>query len=236
MKTSELTNEIDAALSLFQGEMPTVKKDVNVKMNGVSKTGKEFNVNYDYAPLESIQELARPLLMKHGLNITQHLGFEIIQNNMIHLLTTRVGHKSGQWIMSVWPIEMSGVTKEQDRGSKITYNKRYAFAAALNIALSDEDNDAVDVQVKPQVQTKAPTQAKTQAQRPDLTQNYGEFVFEVGSAQVKGKKLKDLSPNDIAQTIVYFQNKAKLENKEINGMLRDQLTVAHNYLKQIGHA
>lgn len=189
MKTSELTNELDAALSAFQGEMPVIKKDVNVNMNGLSKSGKEFKVNYDYAPLESIQAIANPLLAKHGLSITQNLGF----NEFGPMVFTRVAHKSGQWMMSSFPLDFTGVTKEQDKGSKITYTRRYSFVAALNIALSDEDNDAVDVKVEPKK-----AQAKPQ---PSQLNDPADYVINLGPKnKLTGTKVKDHS--------IEFLNKA----------------------------
>lgn len=181
MKTSEQTNELDAALSLFLGEMPVIKKDVNVTMNGVSKSGKEFKVDYDYAPLDSIQEVANKILSKHGLNVTQDLCYDLVGSNVIHVIRTRVAHRSGQYKMSSWPFDLSGCTKEQDRGSKITYNRRYAFVAALNIALSDEDNDAVGVEVR--------------KEKKQVKQNDGVYVFKAGKA--KGTKITDVSDDQI---------------------------------------
>lgn len=224
MKTSELTNELDAALSAFQGEMPIIKKDVNVKMKGVSKSGKEFNVDYDYAPLEAIQEIANPLLSKHGLNITQDIGSSFENGQIINFISTRVAHKSGQWKMSKWFLDMTGVTKEQDRGSKITFNKRYSFVAALNIALSDEDNDAVGVQVEQRQQAKPQTQLQPKPTQP----TDGVYIFKVGK-QTKGKRIDEISQDVL---LGYF-NWAK-DQPEVKGLLKDDLEAMQKYIDEKG--
>jgi ERF superfamily len=149
MKSSDQTNEINKALSQFKKDVQSIVKDKSVSMKGVSKTGKDFNVNYEYAPLEFLQETAKVCLANNDLTINQFLDSEkLIDNGSEYLQTTiitRIGHSSGQFISSSWPIDLTGLSKEQDRGSKITYNRRYAYQAALDLILIGEDNDAVGV-------------------------------------------------------------------------------------------
>jgi hypothetical protein len=213
MRTSEQTNEIDSALANFQSKMGPVKKDKSVTMKGTSRNGNEYNVGYDYAPLEVIQAQARPLLAENGLNVTQHLSFEkVLSGNserLVETIVTRVGHKSGQYITSTWPLDLTGVTKEQDRGSKITYNKRYAYTAALDIILENEDDDAVGVPAGPQAKPQGqPAQRPQQQPKPNAQALKGDelknWVMTHGNKNIKGKRLDDCDQKDLWGAIDYF--------------------------------
>lgn len=232
MKTSENTNELDSALSVFQGEMPVIKKDVAVSMKGVSKSGKEFNVNYEYAPLESIQEIASKFLSKNGLCITQDIDFELLPSgSILHLIYTRVAHKSGQYKISRWPLDMSGVGKEQDRGSKITFNKRYAYVAALNIALSDEDNDAAGVSAGQTQQSKPQQQAP---QTPFTGSNFEAYIINAGPKnKLTGTKLIDHSPDFLLKTIESSEKWHKENNRDPHKNTKEMIDVITAYLKHI---
>lgn len=237
MKTSEQTNELDEALSKFQGKMPVVKKDVAVSMKGTSKSGKDFNVNYEYAPLDTIQQLANPILSECDLNITQDIGFEFSPSgNIIHLVYSRVAHKSGQYKISKWPLDMSGVTKEQDRGSKITFNKRYAYVAALNIALSDEDNDAVGVGVGNNKPAQQPVKQQPQSKAVDvMTGNpFDDYTINAGpNSKLTGTKLKDHSPEFLLKTVESSEKWHKDNNKTPHKNTKEFAEMVTAYLKHI---
>jgi hypothetical protein len=92
-----------------------------------------------YAPLNDMLNYLRPLLAKHGLTVAQivtgaagEIGVE-----------TTVLHRSGQYISSVATIPIAaqkGSSLAQVAGSTISYIRRYAIAAALNIASEDDDD------------------------------------------------------------------------------------------------
>jgi hypothetical protein len=78
----------------------------------------------------------RPVLAKYGCYIEQHLAGDSV--------LTRVVHKSGQFIASklhyqTW--ESNQVNNLQRLGGGLTYLKRYAVSAILNI-VADDDTDA----------------------------------------------------------------------------------------------
>lgn len=122
-------NEITAALSAFQGEVeqPTLNKE-----NPYFKSR--------YVDLCGVLKAAQPILAKNGLSVTQI----IVGGDLITLLS----HKSGQWFKSVCPIGQ--YKSQQDRGSAITYTKRYAICAILGIAADSDDdgNSATDADKK----------------------------------------------------------------------------------------
>lgn len=111
--------KIAAALSKFQGE---------VKQPELNKANPFFKSRY--VDLSGVLATVQTTLSQNGLAVAQILNGD----NLITLLT----HSSGQWLRSICPI---GTYKtQQDRGSAITYTKRYAICAMLGIA-SDIDDD-----------------------------------------------------------------------------------------------
>lgn len=125
MNRSEIINDLAAALSKAQAEFSPIGKSKTVKFNATQ---------YKYADLADMIKATTPALSKYGLSITQELqpsGNEL-------LLETTLMHASGQWRTGVYPV--SRCAKPQDQGSQITYARKYALQAALNIA-ADEDDD-----------------------------------------------------------------------------------------------
>lgn len=126
--SAEIT-EISAALSAFQGEVeqPTLNKE-----NPYFKSR--------YVDLSGVLKSAQKTLAKNGLSVTQ-----IIEGDYLVTLLT---HKSGQWFKSVCPI--GNYKNQQERGSALTYTKRYAICAILGIAADTDDdgNSATDADKK----------------------------------------------------------------------------------------
>lgn len=122
-------NEISAALSAFQGE---------VEQPSLNKENPYFKSRY--VDLSGVLKAAQKTMAKHGLSVAQIIdGGDII---------TLLSHKSGQWFKSVCPI--GSYKNQQDRGSAITYTKRYAICAILGIAADTDDdgNSATDADKK----------------------------------------------------------------------------------------
>lgn len=119
-------NEIALALSKLQGEVLNATKD---------KQG----YNYSYADLAQILEIARPLMAKNGLSLTQ---MPTTSTDGKIGLTSLLMHTSGQNIQSFYELPIEAAAKmstAQACGSVITYMRRYALAAILGIAQTDED-------------------------------------------------------------------------------------------------
>jgi len=126
MNRSDNLNELGAALSKFQGDSKNALK---------SSSGHGYN----YADLAAILDQSRELLSANGLSVVQmpcaaeagSVGVE-----------TMIMHSSGQWVEQSYsmPIpENKRNSAAQNTGSAITYARRYALAAALGIAQTDED-------------------------------------------------------------------------------------------------
>ena len=134
MRDSENIKELLAALADAQAELPTMPKSSQA-------------YGYKYTDLDTIVQTIRPILHKHGLAFTQSVGGidEYLVDGEEHFsLTTRLFHKSGQYIEEAVKIpEITGAKNNaaQLLGMGITYMRRYALCAMLGIT-SDEDVDA----------------------------------------------------------------------------------------------
>ncbi len=129
MEKSENISNLALSLSLLQGEIKDVHKD---------KKG----YGYSYADLSSVLEIIRPLLSKYKLALAQLPG--CIGERLS--LTTMLMHESGQWISSTieMPIEKAkNMSLAQATGSVMTYARRYALAAIMGVAQTDNDASIV---------------------------------------------------------------------------------------------
>lgn len=117
------------ALSKFQGKLPLIPLDKTVKVR--TKTGGEYT--FAYAPLPTILEKIRPILVENELSFIQTIS----ENGV----TTAIYHSSGESIESTLPVKLPVNLSPQDIGSWVTYMKRYSLCLALGIA-GDDDDDA----------------------------------------------------------------------------------------------
>ena len=128
MNKSESIQNLSAALSKAQAEMPAIKFD-----------SKNPFLKNDYASLGAIIAGVRPVLAKHGLSVSQLTFGE----DGVAGVETVLMHTSGEWISQSisMPIgEEKGKSSAQVAGSIITYLRRYSLASILGI-YSDEDGD-----------------------------------------------------------------------------------------------
>lgn len=125
MRHSDAIDALAAALALAQGEIrPAIKDALNPAFNS------------KYADLAAVFDAVRPALAKHGLSVVQMP--EHSDDALLHL-TTRIMHKSGQWMEGTMSIPV-GKVNAHGYGSAITYARRYALAAAVGV-VADEDDD-----------------------------------------------------------------------------------------------
>lgn len=125
MLKSDEIDKLSSSLSKLQGEITDAHKD---------KKG----YGYNYADLSQVLDIARPLLAKHGLSVTQLLYSEEERMGV----ETCLLHESGQWLSSSasMMVERSkGMSLAQSAGSVITYLRRYALAAMIGICQTDND-------------------------------------------------------------------------------------------------
>lgn len=121
MKTSETITELAKSLVEFHKEVGKIIKTDN---NPFFKS--------KYASLATILDVILEPLTKQGLVIIQ---FPTEQ----YKLTTRLQHVSGEFMEDTYEMQPTKHSP-QDAGSVITYQRRYAIGAILNLNI-DEDDD-----------------------------------------------------------------------------------------------
>lgn len=127
MKTSEKTDLI--SISLIQ-----VLPEIRNLFPGKAGYG------YNYIPLQEVIDEIKPKLVKYDLGVIQ---MPVSENGQSVGVTTRLIHKSGQWLESTFfalPTVLKGTNQTQQIGASITYLRRYGLVSLFGIA-GDEDVD-----------------------------------------------------------------------------------------------
>ena len=92
-----------------------------------------------YADMDQVIEVSKPVLSKHGFAIIQH---PFTEDDKLGIETMMM-HESGEYIRSKFSVKIA-TNDPQKIGSAITYYKRYALVAFLNlVAEADDDADSV---------------------------------------------------------------------------------------------
>ena len=186
MNKSESIQNLSAALSKAQAEMPAIKFD-----------SKNPFLKNDYASLGAIIAGARPVIAKHGLSVSQLTFGE----DGVAGVETVLMHTSGEWISSSisMPVgEEKGKSSAQVAGSIVTYLRRYSLASILGI-YSDEDGDGNKVEPE-----RKPTRAALPKEKPVDDPMTIERAMKVQNS--KGVSYGDI-PNDKLQSMVLGINK-----------------------------
>ena len=129
MKTSNEINELAAAMAIAQGQM-----------GAAYKNSSNPHFKSSFADLASISDVIKQPLSDNGLSVVQFP----INNEQGVAITTRVMHKSGQWIeesFGIKPVKAG----PQEYGSLISYFRRYALAAIFAIPQTDDDANSIQL-------------------------------------------------------------------------------------------
>lgn len=154
-----------ADLAAMQSELPLV-----------GKAGEGHN-KAKYAKLEDINEAIRPTLQKYGFAVT----FRVKQTDklltVIAILSHRLGHSEDTDLML--PLDTSGSKNAvQAVGSTISYGKRYALCALLNISTGDD----TDGNLPPQ--NTQPQQLPAKQKTPISDSKFAEVIARIKSGEV----------------------------------------------------
>jgi len=124
------------ALSQFQAKCPRITKRRRINLGqGEGPL---------YASLDDIDAIIKPLLAEFGLSV--RYTAEMTGDGRMHATCfIRHGrHEEASEVTLPVPSQMR-VNDTQKMGAALSYAKRYALCAALNIVVTDEDNDAGNV-------------------------------------------------------------------------------------------
>ncbi len=119
------TPKLNAALAKFQAALPSVAK---------GETAHAGTYTYSYAGLDDVSAAIEPALGKVGLAFT---AFPHLLDGQFVLVYSLL-HESGEERIGVWPL---GTGTPQQRGSAITYGRRYCLLAVTGVFPGGEDDD-----------------------------------------------------------------------------------------------
>jgi len=131
---SEDRNELYTAFSELN--MDVVAKESEVDFTPAGKA----RVQFKYAGLDSILPVVKEACRKVGLAPIQFITHKDSQC----IVTTHVGHKSGQWLEVVLSLPVENNLDPKKFAALSTYLKRYQIGAVFQISCED-DTDAVDL-------------------------------------------------------------------------------------------
>jgi hypothetical protein len=108
------------------------------KIEGAAKKKTNPGFKSKYADLETVIDASRDILTEHKLTLIQLPGALV---NGVLTLETILLHESGEFISGDMGIQL-GKQDPQGVGSALTYARRYAQMAALNMPAVDDDGEA----------------------------------------------------------------------------------------------
>lgn len=164
MLSSENLTELAAALSSAQGKLANASKD---------KTNPAFRSKY--ADITACLDVVRPCFSEHGLSIIQGVGFG--EDDTKVTVTTRLLHKSGQWLESTLSIPL-GKRDAQGVGAAATYGRRYGLAAMCGLGQEDDDGNAASGFSAPRTQTPATPMPGPAPKRKPVDMEWLKLAFE----------------------------------------------------------
>jgi hypothetical protein len=132
---SEQINELVAALVAAQSKFPVIEKGETADIP--TKNGGSYS--YKYADIAAIAEKINPILSANGLAVSQAPSVHVSGQPS---LTTTLLHVSGQWISSEMLLQIGTDAGAQAQGSAITYARRYAKSAVLDLVTDSDDDGA----------------------------------------------------------------------------------------------
>lgn len=125
MRTSDSIQKVSKALVAAQAELDNVTTDA---------VNPHFRSRY--ASLPTIIDMVRPVLAKHGLALVQ---MPLSDDGCVGVETI-VLHDSGEYLSDKLMVRPSKADP-QGAGSAITYCRRYALAAFMNLGQEDDDGN-----------------------------------------------------------------------------------------------
>lgn len=169
-------NHICSALQKFHAENITIEKKGEASISQ--------SVKRKYVKLDDIMNTVRPVLAKYECYVEQHLAGDSV--------VTRVVHVSGQFIASKYHYqtwESSHVNNLQRLGGGLTYLKRYAVSAILNI-VADEDTDGDGNDSIGYKQPSGSVKPNAVTQQEDDGREWLNLTTKTGSPTAKGDAAK----------------------------------------------
>lgn len=144
MEVRQAEREFNDAFVRMQPRLPRIKKDGRLEypVDKNKPQGPKYKVA-SFATWEAIDEAIRPIMTEHGFSLsftTARASDGVL--TVIAVLRHAAGHKT-ETPGPPLPCDASGGKNNiQGWGSAMSYGKRYAATAALNLVTESEDDDA----------------------------------------------------------------------------------------------
>ena len=200
------------ALQKAQKEFPSLGK---TKQVGVGSFG------YSYLPLEEMLSLVTPVLLKHGLCLSQGFGCSPTGQTLI---VTRLLHKSGAFIKSELPIflserDMANPKKNQTHnwGGAVTYQRRYSIKLILGLETDMDFNMEEEEEVQEKNVNKGEVIETLREQVKAKTSNKSDTDVTFGLAKnaiLNAKSKEQLTDHQKNIATRFAQGKLTLTQKE----------------------
>lgn len=116
-------------------ELATALAEAQSEFIAIPKTAQNPFFKSSYADLATVVQTATPILAKHGLSVSQHIGFD----GQTDTLTTWLLHTSGQYLNESMRLYLNK-QDAQSQGSATTYAKRYSYMSVLGLVADDDDD------------------------------------------------------------------------------------------------
>lgn len=194
---------LSAALVKFQSEI-----------GAVAKTSANPFFKSKYAALPDVVQHAQPILAKHGLAVSQTIGFWATEQGVIDTLTTVLIHESGETVRDTMRLHLVK-DDPQAQGSAVTYARRYAYMSILGL-VADEDDDgnaasAPRQQSRPAPQVNAPRTAPKQSGPVEIPADAHGGIRVI--LQAANEFPEDEFLNSLAQQ---YASRGSLSEKQVN--------------------
>jgi len=136
LKKNQAENLFADAITKFQSLMPAVEKK-----NPVYGKNRDLGPQYFFAKYEEIMDIAQPYLKECGIVVS----FDTVMESGLMKTTAhvRVGTHVEHVSVALALPSIPNANDSQRAGGALSYGKRYALIAALNIRVMGEDTDAV---------------------------------------------------------------------------------------------
>lgn len=135
---AEFNRDFNAALF----EMPVITKGGIIKIPANQAKGTPERTQGRFARFEDIDRVVRPILQRHNLAIRFEVGSEPSSAVTVRpILSHANGHTERGEAMKLPRDESGAKNAVQGTGSAVSYGKRYAMCAALNIITEGSDDD-----------------------------------------------------------------------------------------------
>ncbi len=175
------TNNVDPAARLYQ-ELQKAKGIPDLaaayvaawgKMSNVQKDANNPHFGSDYATLEAVLNLIRPIFASEGLAVFQGPG-KMVGDKVV--VSTMLLHKSGQSLSIETDAPIGGKSTAQAMGAVVTYIRRYALMAIAGIAPTDDDGNEAST---PAPARKPKAESKLKAEEASGDASYADQVVDI---------------------------------------------------------